>query len=434
MLATSGMRAVSNIVATRLATTISFNLQNRLHEHLTRLKLSWHGKRDAGELVGRAMSDTRDLEAFLREGMPFLLVNLLSLVAIAIILLCLNVRLALISFLPIPLLLLSGLWFWNRLLPLYHRWSSRRGRSHGIFSESLRGLRAVKLLGQESRRAAVFREANDKALEVSLTTERAFSTFFEGLSTVMQLGTLGVWYMGARGIIDGNGHHPSLGDIMAFVGYTAMFYAPLQWFAVALRWMTVACAGAERVFGVLDLKPEEYRELEAAPASAERLKGEIELKQVSFSYERGKEVLHDLTLRIKAGEMLGLVGRSGAGKSTIIALLTRFYEQDHGLIQIDGRDLRDLPLEAYRRDLGVVMQRSLSLPGVDLREQHPLCQASRDLPRGGRRRQGGALPRVHPRQGGRLRHRHPRRRQRALRWRTPAPLDRSRHPGRPRAS
>jgi ATP-binding cassette subfamily B protein len=359
-------RLVANYFAVRISGRVVSDLQGRLHEHLSRMRLSYHGKRQPGELVSRVMHDTNELQEFMRNGLPYLLVNSIMLVSIAGILIAMNPRLALLAFLPIPFLLLGGAWVWKRVVPLFHKRDARRGRIYTLLGESVRGIKVVKALSQEDRRASEFRRENHLLFAASATTEITNFSMFEVLATAMQFGTICVWFLGARGVVSSHGLHPSLGDLMAFAGYMAMFYGPLQWFAAVLNWMSGAFAGAERIFQVLDQKTEDYREpSEMVPDSAGSpgavalstpLRGDIAFRQVHFSYERGKEVLKDITLHVRAGEMLGLVGHSGAGKSTIINLLCRFYSPDHGVILIDGRPVDEVPLEEYRRQVGIVMQ------------------------------------------------------------------------------
>ena len=345
-------RVIGTSLASWLSGRVVADLQNDLHRHLARLKMSYHGKRDAGEMVGRVLNDTAELQHFLKDGLPFFLVNGVSLVTIAIILVSLNPLLALIAFLPVPFLIGGGAWFWKRLIPLFHRRNSRRGKLYSLVGESLRGIKVVKALRQEERRHREFSQANLQLFRVNFVTERMNQGFFEVLSFFMSLGMIGVWYFGARGVIAHGGTHPSLGDISAFAGYMAMFYGPLQWVAAIINWMSWAFAGAERIFTILDQKPEDDDDAVAAPAVV----GRIEFRTVSFSYERGKEVLKDVTFTAESGQMLGLVGKSGAGKSTVINLLCRFYETDHGVITVDGKPLSEWPLGGYRRQIGIVMQ------------------------------------------------------------------------------
>ncbi|MCL2000053.1 MAG: ABC transporter ATP-binding protein/permease, partial [Planctomycetes bacterium] len=150
------------------------------------------------------------------------------------------------------------------------------------------------------------------------------------------------------------GESLTLGDITAYVGYMWMFYGPLQWFTVIANWMNHAFASAERIFSVLDAQPEVYDPPAVRPAP--KFRGWVEFRKVRFSYERGKEVIKGIDLDIRPGEMVGLVGKSGAGKSTIVNLLCRFFDVDSGEIRIDGHPIREFRLLDLRRQIGIVMQ------------------------------------------------------------------------------
>ncbi|MBA3708953.1 MAG: ABC transporter ATP-binding protein, partial [Planctomycetes bacterium] len=351
-------RFAGNTLTSWLSGRVVADLQGRLHIQLSRLRMTYHGRREAGELVGRVMNDSMELLHFLKDGFPYLLVNVLSFLTIATILLTLNPTLALIVFIPVPLLMLGGAWFWGKLIPLRHKRGHRIGRLHSLLGESIRGIKVVKALTQEDRRSKEFDQINEQLFRTTIVTDRVFSSFFEFLALVMACGSVAVWYLGPKSIIASGGHDPSLGDLMAFVAYIAMFYGPLQWFTAVLNWMSSAFAGAERIFNLLDQVPEPDLAPDSpeAKAALPSVTGAIEFRGVHFSYERGKEVLKGIDLAMKPGEMLGLVGKSGAGKSTIINLLCRFYEPDLGEILLDGRPLATLPLARYRRHVGIVMQ------------------------------------------------------------------------------
>jgi ATP-binding cassette subfamily B protein len=267
--------------------------------------------------------------------------------------LVLDWRLALLVFVPIPVLVLGGASFWRRLMPMFHKHGNRRGRLHTILGESIRGVQTVKSLAQERRRETAFEAANEEYFDVTVRVDRTFQGFFGTMSVMMAIGTVLVWYAGGDAILRGV-TGAGLGTLLAFVGYMALFYGPLQWFSAVLNWATNALAAAERIFAVLD-QPEEGTTA-AEPVRLGRVRGAIRFDRVRFSYERGREVIKGIDLEIAPGEMIGLVGKSGAGKSTIINLISRFYDPDSGTVTVDGVDLRKIDLAEWRTQVGIVMQ------------------------------------------------------------------------------
>jgi ATP-binding cassette subfamily B protein len=352
-LAGAGFQFLTSWSNAWLGARVVADMRAKLHARAQRLQLRYHQRHESGELVGRVMSDTGELQHFLIDGVPYFLVNVLSFVTIAAILLTLDWKLALLVFLPVPVLVMGGAGFWTLLRPLFHKHGNRVGRLHTILSESIHGVQAVKSLVQEPRRDAEFDHANEQLFGVHLGVDRTFQTFFGTMSVMMALGTVLVWYAGGGAIIQG-ATGVGLGTLLAFVGYMALFYGPLQWFSAVLNWATNALTAAERIFAVID-QPDEGGS-DVASGGVERVEGAIRFDRVRFSYERGREVIRGIDIDIAPGEMIGLVGKSGAGKSTIINLVSRFYDPDSGAVTVDGVDLRDIDLAAWRRQVGVVQQ------------------------------------------------------------------------------
>ncbi len=346
-------RVFGNSITAWLSGRVTADLRERLHNQMQRLTMNYHGKRESGELISRVMNDTAELKQFLVEGVPYLFINTLSFIAIGAILFWLNPFLALFVFLPVPLLTIGGGWFWKRLVPLFHKRGNRNSVMHSTLGESIRGIKSVKSLTQEERRHQQFTKDNEGFFTVVFRLEKTWIRFAEVMALVIGLGSVAVWYFGGRAILDPTSSF-TFGDLIAFIGYMVMFYAPLQWFTAVINWMTHAFASAERILHILDQNPEQYEDPDAI--TLPKIEGSICFEDVRFSYDRGKEVIKGISVVIKPGEMIGLVGKSGAGKSTIINLCCRFYDVDSGTIKVDGHDLRTIKLTQWRENIGIVMQ------------------------------------------------------------------------------
>ncbi|MFP4163201.1 MAG: ABC transporter ATP-binding protein [Chitinispirillaceae bacterium] len=347
------MRLLNIQLTSWISARIVSDLRSKLHSVLQHLKLSYFSKREPGEIVGRVMHDTGELLQFLVDGMPYLLINSISFVVVFVILMRISWSLTLLVFLPVPLLIFGSKWFWGKLHPLFLKHSCTIGHMHSVLGESFRGLRIIKAFSQEKRRIGMFDKVNGKLAGIEMRAHRIMGSVNEVMFGIMNLGVALVWYFAAR-MITGTPPSLTLGDLLAFVGYIWLFYGPLQWYSVILNWMTQAFAGAERIFEVIDSTLESYDRPDAVELP--RIHGQVEFRDVHFSYERGKEVIKGTSFNIKQGETIGLVGRSGAGKSTLINLLSRFFEPDSGEILVDGVPVSKIKLAQLRKSLGVVLQ------------------------------------------------------------------------------
>jgi ATP-binding cassette subfamily B protein len=347
------MRLASLYLNSWISARIVTDLRSKVHNALQYLKFSYFSKREPGEFVGRIMYDTGELLQFLVEGMPFLLINVIMFFAVGIILLKINWILTLLIFIPVPALLIGSGWFWRRLHPLFLKQGTIVAHLHSQLNESLQGLRVVKACAKEEHRIRAFDSVNLSFAKTQIHAQRMFGSFNEVMFWLMSLGISLVWFFAVRMITQKN---PSLtlGDLLAFVGYIWLFYGPLQWFAVIINWMTQAFSGAERIFEVIDASTEKVTDNKKITLN--QVMGEVEFKNVHFSYEQGKEIIKGVSFKIAPGEMIGLVGQSGAGKSTIINLLTRFNDPDAGEILLDGEKIQDINLMQIREACGIVLQ------------------------------------------------------------------------------
>jgi ATP-binding cassette subfamily B protein len=308
--------------------------------------------------MSRTDHDTSRIQSFLTDGVQFVIVNLLQVVGIAVILFALSWKLALWVMLPAPLVLIASGFIWRFVMGMFRRLWERVGKLSAFLNDSISGVRVVKAFGQEEREKGRFDERNVAVYESLLQAERTWIIFHPIINLIIGSGGIIVWYAGGLGVIF---KEMTVGTFVAFHMYLMMFYGPLQIVTRLNQWLTSSLTAAERVFEVLDVEPE-VKEAEK-PVPVDVLKGRVELKDVTFGYEKFKPVLKDISFTIEPGEMVGLVGHSGAGKSTTINLVCRLYDVDEGELLIDGEDIRKLNLADLRRQIGVVLQETYLFSG-----------------------------------------------------------------------
>jgi ATP-binding cassette subfamily B protein len=316
-----------------------------------RLSLIFFDKRSVGQVQSRVMHDSEQLQQFLIEGFPYLANQCLMLVIVLGILYLESPLLTLLIMIPVPILFVSQKLFWRLVRSLDHKSWNHYALLNTRLHEQVSGMKVVKAFSQEKRELTAFQRQNDRFFEAELTSQRFWKLFFPGMLFFITSGILIVWWIGGQMVMD---QKLTIGVMVEFIAYLWMFYGPLQWFQQVSNWMTKAFVGAERIFEVMDSAPEAYDRPDAV--AMPRVRGDIEFRNVSFSYERGSLAIKNLSFKIKAGELIGLVGRSGSGKSTMLALLCRFYAPDEGEILVDGVPIEKIRLEDLRHNLGLVLQ------------------------------------------------------------------------------
>jgi ATP-binding cassette subfamily B protein len=242
---------------------------------------------------------------------------------------------------------------------MWPRWWHYRGRLNAVLNDTLSGVRVVKAFAQEEREIGRFLPRSKDLALAGIAAEQTWMTVFPILSVVTGTGSLLVWYVGGRRLL---AQEISLGMLVTFIAYLQMFYGPLQFLNRTGEWLSRALASAERVFDILDSEPD-VQEAED-PAPMPRLEGRVEFQNVTFGYDKHKPVLKNIDLDVAPGEMIGLVGQSGAGKSTTINLVCRFYDVNGGQILIDGVDIKKIPQQDLRSQIGVVLQDTFLFNGT----------------------------------------------------------------------
>jgi ABC-type multidrug transport system fused ATPase/permease subunit len=329
-----------------------FDLRLRLYDYLQGLSLSYFEQMSTGEIMSRVTNDVEALENFVTHGSSLTLVDLLRLVGTAAVLLWMDWRLALVVLLPVPVLGVALRLFNQRVRPIYRRVRDRLGDINAQLQDNIAGIRVIQAFGQEQAALDRFGGESYAYYQERVRGVRAWSTFFPSMRFVASLGMVLVLAFGAQRAANGE---LSLGTLVAFLTYAASFYQPINRLTEIDNVLQQAIAAGERIFELLD----EIPQIQDAPdaLALAQARGEINFEQVSFRYGSNDEyVLHDVSFHVAPGEVVALVGPSGAGKTSIANLISRFYDPSQGRVLVDGRDLRQLQIKSLRAHIAVVLQ------------------------------------------------------------------------------
>src|SRR6266849_4737724 len=330
----------------RVTADIRQTLFDRVVHFPMRLIDTW----SAGTLLSRFVNDIARLEEFLGSGAPLLAMSALLLAGILGVRLYLSPSLTVAMLLPVPFIILWTWFIWKRLRKAQDRHSSSLAMLSVRVSESLSGIRVVKAFCQEDKEYKRFLESNDRVRITSADAERGSFIFFTVIYFLMNIGVFLVWYIGGRQVLQST---LTAGSLLAAVSYLWMLYWPLQWFGQVSNSLSQALTGAVQFFELTDSPVEEP----SAPGlPVRRIEGLVCFRNVTFGYNSNRPVLNEINFRVDPGEVIGVIGRSGTGKTTLMNLLCRFYEADRGTILIDGLDIRDYRLDELRKQVAIVPQ------------------------------------------------------------------------------
>lgn len=327
------------------------DLRIRVYDYLQKLSLSFFERTSTGELMSRVTNDINALESFVTHGPALTIVDLLRLVGGAIILFVLDARLALLVLLPVPILAVALRYFNTRIRPIYRRIRARLGDINAQLQDSLSGIQVIQAFVQEEQELARFTTESESYYQARVEGIRYWATFFPAMRFVASMGTVIVLAAGSIMVVDGS---LSLGTLVAFLSYTVSFYQPINRLTEIDNIFQEAIAAGDRIFELLDTTAD----IKDAPDAVElpAISGEVSFGDVHFRYGTGDKVLEDVTFRMAPGEVVALVGPSGAGKTSIANLLCRFYDPIHGDITADGINLRQAKLSSLRSQVAVVLQ------------------------------------------------------------------------------
>lgn len=344
----------------QLGSRISLDLRQKMMNKLQDLSLSFINKRDSGALIHRITGDTARVMEFFRDCFCDMFGQIITLLALVVIMLWLNWKLALAAFFFAPFIVIFARCFWPYIHRIFHNQWRKEDKINNKLQDVLSGIRIVKVFGKEKMEVETFRNLNEEYAEVQAHNEKFFSTVFPFLSLMMAFGSYLVIYLGGVDVLKGQ---MTTGELVQFVSYAGMLLGPLSWMSFLPRRLVRLTTSMERIYDVLDEQPEIIAGPEAIEAE---IQGNIQLNNVVFGYRSYEPVLDGISLDVKKGEMIGLVGATGCGKSTLINLIMRLYDVDDGSITIDGINIRDFDMAAYHRQIGVVLQETFLFAGTVL--------------------------------------------------------------------
>ena len=352
-------RFLSNYLAHKAAWNLVGDLRTRTYDKLERMHLGYFHDKQTGDLMSRIVNDTRDFELLYAHMIPDTITNIVTFLGVLIMLLTINVKLALITCAPIPLIFVSGIIFSKKVRPFFRISQKKMGELSGKLQDNLSGIHEIQSFGREEYETGRVDEKNFEHVTAMLQALKLSAIFHPSVEFISSLGTVLIVSFG--GYLAWK-ESLRVEDIVAFLLYLSLFYGPITGLANLLENMQQSLAGAERVVAVLDAPCEIEDEKDAV--ELRDVKGSIEFKHVSFSYETGGEVLKDISFKCEPGKMLALVGPTGVGKTTLTQLISRFYEPTEGQILLDGHDISDVTIESLRRNISPVLQDTFLFNGT----------------------------------------------------------------------
>jgi len=338
------------------------DMRNELFEHYQKLSFNFYDEHRTGQLMTRISNDSFDLSELYHHGPEDIVISVLNFIGAFIILICINIKLALIALIFLPIMGLYGYYFSNRMHTALRKSKDRIGDINAQVEDTLSGIRVVKSFTNEEIEKKKFAYENQQFVDSRREGYKSEAYFYSGLLTFTQLMMVAVVIFGAASIVKGT---LDLADLLTFLLYIGILIEPINRLGNFIRLYQEGITGFERFMEILEVEPD----IKDAPDAMEvtNVQGNIEFNNVSFKYKEDYDhVLKHLSLNIKAGEYIALVGPSGVGKTTLCSLIPRFYELSNGQILIDGKDINGITMRSLRKNIGIVQQDTYLFAGTVL--------------------------------------------------------------------
>jgi ABC-type multidrug transport system fused ATPase/permease subunit len=346
----------------RFEQSVIFDMRRDLYDKLQRLSVRYFDQRATGDLMTRVIDDVNSVERVLIDGIEQGTVSVLGLVGVGYMMYQFDPRLTLWALVPIPLLILGALIYTSTAHKRYRRVRETTSALNALLHDNLQGIRQIKGYGREPHELGRFEHKAEGLRGAMLRVMGAWSIYNPAMEWVAWLGYGIVFWLGGVAVVK---DEMSVGVFVGFLAYLGMFYGPVRQLHGLNQMFQAGRAAGERVFDILDAEVEVGEKLGALElGKGGRVRGRVEFRHVGFEYRKGLPILHDVSIVAEPGETIALVGPTGAGKSTVVSLLTRFYDVTDGQILVDGQDIRDVTVESLRRQIGIVTQEAFLFNGT----------------------------------------------------------------------
>lgn len=349
------------ILTSRVGQGVIYNLRRELFIHLQKLPFSYYDDKPHGKIQVRVVNYVNNLSDLLSNGIVNTITDMFSLVFILIFMLYLNVKFTLICLCGLPVLTAIILFVKNRQRRAWQIQSNKQSNLNAYIAESINGIRVTQSFVREDTNTVLFNKLNKDARSAWMNAVKYNFILSPVIENITVLTTSVIYVLGIGWLTNGQ-TAITVGLLTAFVGYVSRFWQPIMTLANFYNSLLTAISYLERIFETIDA-PVTVKDKEGATTMPE-IKGDVEFKDVCFSYDDGVEILHDVSFKVNAGESYAIVGPTGAGKSTIVNLISRFYNVGSGKILVDGTDINDVTIKSLRQQMGVMMQDSFIFSGT----------------------------------------------------------------------
>lgn len=345
-------------IMAKVCNEILLTIRQELYTHIQKLDFAFFDSRPTGKILSRIIGDINSLKDILSNSVTSLIPDVLTVISVCFIMLYKNWRLALASFISLPLMTLGTIWIENHAHPRWQTFRKKSANLNAYIHEDMAGIRVIQSFNAQEETLETFDELLDEHKGAFVSAVRYSDAFFPIIDISWSLGCICLYFTGIvllKGQI-------TVGTFLAFTAYLWQFFFPIQNISSFYNQLVTNIAGAERVFEIMDTEPG-IKDAEGVSEMPE-IKGEVEFENVSFSYEDGVKVLDNVSFKIKPGETIALVGPTGAGKSTIVNLISRFYDVQDGSVKIDGHDVKKVSIQSLREQMGIMTQDNFLFSGT----------------------------------------------------------------------